>query len=67
MKLKQICILYSSLNNNNNKKKQAFDFSKGNSYTNACLKFLCDAKLITSVLIFLISTKNLLAAYLSFY
>ena len=63
MKLKQIYILYSNLN----KKKQAFDFSKGNSYTNACLKFLCDAKLITSILIFLISSKNLLAAYLSFY
>ena len=33
-------------------KKQAFDFSKTNSYTNAFLKFPCDAKLITSLLIF---------------
>ena len=33
-------------------KKQAFDFSKRNSNTNACLKFLCDAKLITLLLIF---------------
>ena len=29
------------------KKKQAFDFLKINSSTNVCLKFLCDAKLIT--------------------
>ena len=27
-------------------KKQAFDFFKRNSYRNACLKLLCDAKLI---------------------
>ena len=33
-------------------KKQAFDFLKINSYTNYCLKFLCDLKLITSLLIF---------------
>ena len=32
-------------------KEQAFTFSKRNSYTNACFKFLCDA-LITSLLIF---------------
>ena len=31
--------------------KKAFDFSKRNSYTNACIKFSCDA-LITSLLIF---------------
>ena len=48
-------------------KKQALDFSKRNSYTNTCLKFLCDAKLITSLLIFLISSKKLKAAYLSFH
>ena len=29
-----------------------FDFVKINSYTNVCLKFLCDAKLITPLLIF---------------
>ena len=33
-------------------KKQAFDFLKIKSYTNYCLKFLCDQKLITSLLIF---------------
>ena len=32
--------------------KQAFDFLKRNSHTNVSLKFLCDAKLITSFLIF---------------
>ena len=48
-------------------KKQAFDFPKTNSYTNACLKFLCDAKLITSPLIFLILSKNLKGVYLSFH
>ena len=32
--------------------KQAFDFLEGNSYTNVCLKFLCGAKLITTLLIF---------------
>ena len=48
-------------------KKQAFDFSKWNSYTNTCLKFLCDAKLITSLLTFLISSKKLKAVYLSFH
>ena len=47
-------------------KKQAFDFSKRNSYTNACLQFLHDAKLITSLLIFLISGKKLTAVYFSF-
>ena len=40
-------------------KKQAFDFLKRNSYTNVCLQLLCDAKLMTSLLIFLISSKNL--------
>ena len=30
--------------------KQAFDFLKRNSYTNVCLKFLCDAKLITPLI-----------------
>ena len=34
------------------KKKQAFDFLKRNSYTNICLKFCYDAKLITPLLIF---------------
>ena len=33
-------------------KKQAFDFLKRNSYQNVCLKFLCNAKLITPPLIF---------------
>ena len=33
-------------------KKQAFNISERNSYTNACLKFLCDTKLITSLLSF---------------
>ena len=33
-------------------KKQAFDFYKTNSYTNVCLKFLSDAKLITPLFIF---------------
>ena len=47
MKFKQIYILDSNLH-----QKQEFDFYKRNSYTNACLKFLCDAKLITSLLIF---------------
>ena len=47
-------------------KKQVFDFYKRNSYTNACLKFLCDAKLITSLLIFVISSKKLKAVYLRF-
>ena len=46
--------------------KQAFDFLKRNSYTNTCLKFLFDAKLITSLIIFLISSKKLKAASLSF-
>ena len=46
---------------------QAFDFSKRNSYTNTCLKFLCDAKLITSLLIFLISGKKFKAVYFSFH
>ena len=32
-------------------KKQAFDFFKRNSYTNAFWKFLCNAKLITSLII----------------
>ena len=40
-------------------KKQAFDFYKTNSYTNVCLKFLCDAYLITPFFYFLISGKNL--------
>ena len=31
-----------------------------NSYTNICLKFLCYAKSITPLFIFLISSKNLL-------
>ena len=35
-------------------KYQAFDFLKRNCYTNVCLKFFCDAKLITQLLIFLI-------------
>ena len=48
-------------------KKQAFDFSKINSYTNICLIFLCDAKLTTSLLVILISSKNLKAVYLSFH
>ena len=34
------------------KKKKAFDFLKRNSYTNVCLKFLYDTKLITPFLIF---------------
>ena len=55
-------ILYSNL-----RKKQAFSFSKRNCYTNTCLKFLCDAKLITSLLTFLISSKKLKAVYLSFH
>ena len=33
-------------------KEQAFGVLKRNSYTTVCLKFLCDAKLITSLLIF---------------
>ena len=33
-------------------KKQAFDFLKRNSYRKVCLKSLCDAKLITPLLIF---------------
>ena len=38
--------------------KQAFSFLKRNSYTNVCLKFLYDAKLITPFLSFSISGKN---------
>ena len=81
MKFKQICILYRGFISNFitwnlsksifyiriSTKKQAFDFSKWNSYTNTCLKFLCDAKLITSLLTFLISSKKLKAVYLSFH
>ena len=48
-------------------KKQAFDFSKRNSSTNACLKLLCDAKLITPLLMFAISSKKLKTVYLSFH
>ena len=44
MKFKQIYILDLNLH-----RKQAFHFSKGNSYTNACLKLLFDAKSITSL------------------
>ena len=33
-------------------KTKAFDFLKRSSYTNVCLKFLCDAKLITPLPIF---------------
>ena len=32
--------------------KQAFDFLQRSSYTNVCLKFLCDVKLITLLLLF---------------
>ena len=39
-------------------KKQAFDFYKRKCYTNACLKSPCDAKLITSPLIFKFLVKN---------
>ena len=41
-------------------KKTGTRFFKGNSYTNACFKFQCDPKLITS-------NKNLKDAYLSFH
>ena len=45
--LKRGCFcIYSNLH-----KKQAFDFLKRISYTNVCLKFLCDAKLIMPLLI----------------
>ena len=40
-------------------KRQAFDFFQRNSYTNICLKFLYDAKLMTPLLILTISGKNL--------
>ena len=46
-------------------KKQAFDFSKRNSYTNACLTFLCDAiDNVTSY--FLISSKKIEGCLLKF-
>ena len=43
----RICLL---LPYSNFYKKQAFDFLKRNSYTNVCMKFLCDPKLITPLL-----------------
>ena len=64
MKFKQIYILYSNLHTQKNRYSI---FLKTNSYTNTRLKFRCDAKLITSLLFFLISTKNLKAVYLSFH
>ena len=42
-------------------KKHAFHFFKRSSYTNACLKFLCDTKLLT------ILSKNMKAVYFSFH
>ena len=45
--LKRGCsCIYSNLH-----KTQAFNFLKRISYTNVCLKFLCDAKLIMPLLI----------------
>ena len=43
----RICLL---LPYSNFYKKQAFDFLKRNSYTNVCMKFLFDPKLITPLL-----------------
>ena len=43
----RICLL---LPYSNFYKKQAFDFLKRNSYTNVCMKFLCDPKFITPLL-----------------
>ena len=40
-------------------KRQAFHFFQRNCYTNVCLKFLYDAKLMTPLLILTISSKNL--------
>ena len=54
LKRGSFCI-YSNLH-----KKHAFDFLKIISYTNVCLKFLCDAKLVIPLLIlwFLVKISN---------
>ena len=62
MNFKQVYILYLNLH-----KKAGIQFFLKNPYANASLKFLCDTKLVTSLLIFLISCKNLKAVYLSFH
>ena len=47
-------------------KKNRHSIFERNSCRNACFKFLCNTKLITSLLVFLICSKTLIAFYLSF-